>query len=117
MTAGGQGGKCISPRRLKRVLMAVETATGRTAEQMLGLSRRPPDVQARWLAIRILCEEVPGTSTPILGRIFGNRDHTTIMYAIKHTARRIGADPRWPADPRWREAYQKARAAYDGDRL
>ena len=52
--------------------------------EMLSQARRLPIVRARDVAI-LLCKMIgpAGTSTPMLGRRFGGRDHTTILHSLK----------------------------------
>lgn len=51
-------------------------------EEMLSPSRKPDRVLARQLAM-CLCRDKLGLSYPELGRIFGGKDHSTVMHAIK----------------------------------
>ena len=52
--------------------------------EMLSQARRLPIVRARDVAI-LLCKMIgpAGTSTPMLGRRFGGRDHTTILHSLR----------------------------------
>ena len=45
-----------------------------------------------------LARQVTGKSFPVLGREFGNRDHTTVIFAIAAVERRMAADPIYRAD-------------------
>lgn len=51
-------------------------------EEMLGTGRRPQLVLARQIAM-YLCRRRLGLSYPELGRVFGGRDHSTVIHAIK----------------------------------
>ena len=44
--------------------------------------RRPDLVQARQLAM-YLCRELLGHSYPVIGRMFGGKDHRTVMHGVK----------------------------------
>ena len=41
----------------------------------------------------VLAKELTPKSLPEIGRLFGGRDHTTVLYALKAVAKRAGADP------------------------
>lgn len=51
--------------------------------------RDQPLVRARHAAM-YLCREHTSHSLPVIGRHFGKRDHTSVMYAIRQTEDRIG---------------------------
>lgn len=51
-------------------------------EEMLGTGRRPQLVLARQIAM-YLCRRRLGLSYPELGRVFGGRDHSTVIHAVK----------------------------------
>ena len=54
--------------------------------------RRPRVALARQIAI-YLARELTGDSLPSIGRAFGGRDHSTILYAHRRIAARLPADP------------------------
>jgi hypothetical protein len=61
-----------------------ETAgTGVTVDEVLGKSRFRHIVAVRHEAIVRLAARFPWMSYPHLARLMGNRDHTTIMHALK----------------------------------
>ena len=51
-------------------------------EEVLGNGRRPQLVLARQIAMYV-CRRRLGLSYPELGRMFGGRDHSTVVHAIK----------------------------------
>lgn len=51
-------------------------------KDLTGSRRHHNVVRARQVAM-FLCRELMGSSYPALGRLFGNRDHSTALYAIK----------------------------------
>lgn len=55
---------------------------GVPAKEILGEKRRPDLVQARQLAM-YLCRELLGHSYPVIGRMFGGKDHSTVMHGVK----------------------------------
>lgn len=52
------------------------------ADEILGQGRRASIVRARQIAMYI-CRRKLGLSYPELGRMFGGRDHTTVLHAIR----------------------------------
>ena len=53
-----------------------------TTDDLVGQSRTHVLVTARQIAM-YLCRELTDFSLPAIGRLFGNRDHTTVMHANK----------------------------------
>ena len=51
-------------------------------EDLYGSSRSQTTALARQVAM-YLCREMTSLSLPKIGQLFGNRDHTTVMYANK----------------------------------
>jgi len=67
-----------------REIMDVTAETfGITVEELVGPSRRRPLVAARQISMYVVREMLPDTSFPAIGREFGDRDHTTVMHAVK----------------------------------
>lgn len=40
-----------------------------------------------------LCRELTSNSLPAIGRMFGHRDHSTVIHAIRRVERRLQEDP------------------------
>ena len=79
------------PVRLGLLAMAVLAGCGGssprdpdnlTEEDLYGSSRSQTVALARQIAM-YLCREMTSLSLPKIGQLFGNRDHTTVMYATK----------------------------------
>lgn len=60
--------------------------------------RRARDIARPRQVAMYLASELTTKSLPELGRRFGNRDHTTVMYAIKAVERRVDEDPELAED-------------------
>lgn len=75
----GEDGNSISPMEIVR---AVSSYFKLTQEELFGKSRSQAIVTGRQIAM-YLCREKTSMSLPKIGALFGGRDHTTVMYAIK----------------------------------
>jgi chromosomal replication initiator protein len=64
------------------ILNAVSGYYSIPIHDVLSAKRNGPIVKARQVAI-FLCRELLGYSYPKLGAVFGGRDHSTIIYAVK----------------------------------
>ncbi len=51
-------------------------------ENILGNKKNPDIVHARYMTM-YLCRDLLGLSYPAIGKIFGGKDHSTVIYAIK----------------------------------
>jgi len=75
----GEDGNSIAPMEIVR---AVCSYFKLTQEELFGKSRSQAIVTGRQIAM-YLCREKTSMSLPKIGALFGGRDHTTVMYAIK----------------------------------
>jgi chromosomal replication initiator protein len=75
----GDDGNSVSPMEIVRT---VADYFKLTQEELFGKSRSQAIVIARQIAM-YLCREKTSMSLPKIGALFGGRDHTTVMYAIK----------------------------------
>ena len=75
----GEEGNTLAPMEIVR---AVSEYFKLTQEEIFGKSRSQGVVVARQIAM-YLCREKTTMSLPKIGALFGGRDHTTVMYAIK----------------------------------
>ncbi len=71
------------PRRISPQMILETTATtyGFSVEALIGPSRTRPLVTARQVAM-YLTRELTDYSYPAIGRVFGKRDHTTVIHAV-----------------------------------
>ena len=74
------------------IVAVTAAAFGYSIEDMEGPSRRQPLVLARQIAM-YLCRELTDLSLPKIGKLFGGRDHTTVMHAVDKVTRMLPADP------------------------
>jgi chromosomal replication initiator protein len=74
-----------TPRRItiNEIMCLTGETFGVTIEDLIGPSRRRPLVNARQICMYVIRELIPETSFPTIAREFGNRDHTTVMHAVK----------------------------------
>lgn len=82
----------------KAMASACRIHPGITREVLMKRSKSRPYVYARWLVWTIL-RETTDWSYPMIGRVTGGFDHSTIVYAVHETRRRLGPDViAWLAD-------------------
>lgn len=79
------------------VIAAVEAVTGVERNDILADRREAPIARARMAAIW-LASKMTRLSTPTLGRLFGDRDHTTILAALSRADDTREADPAFRTD-------------------
>jgi chromosomal replication initiator protein len=74
-----------TPRKFNvKEIMAITAETfGVSLEELKGPSRRRPLVNARQICMYVIRELIPEMSFPAIAREFGDRDHTTVMHAVK----------------------------------
>jgi chromosomal replication initiator protein len=75
------------PRRItpQTILDATSASYGFSIDAICGPSRTRPLVTARQVAM-YLTRELTDYSYPAIGRVFGNRDHTTVIHAVDKIA-------------------------------
>jgi len=71
-----------APVTVRTILEATSEAFDFTLEQITGGSRRRPLVDARQIAMYVT-RNMTDLSYPEIGRAFGNRDHTTVIHAVR----------------------------------
>lgn len=73
------------------IMNSVAAHYGLTVDDLSGNSRVAHIATARQVAMYI-CREQTNLSLPKIGQLFGNRDHTTVMYAAKKIAESMSID-------------------------
>lgn len=70
--------------RQRKVRDAVARAFDVKPELLAGRSRLRPVVHARHAACWVIRQLFPELSYPMIGQLFGGRDHSTIIYAVRN---------------------------------
>lgn len=86
-------------REPKRIITRVAQAFGVTYADIVGERRTLHLIRARYAAIAAVREAHPDWSLPRLGRVFGGRDHTTMLHAIRKMRRTGVPQPPAGSDP------------------
>ena len=81
------------PVTLDRILSQVSYTFGVTPEDILSASRTAVTSKARKIAIYVV-REVTDMSMEAIGKEFGGRDHSTIIYSLTQVKRLIQKDPK-----------------------
>ena len=71
---------------IERIQAAVSKRFDISVQELTGHGRSQPVSYPRQVAM-YLCRELTDSSLPTIGREFGGRDHTTVMYATSKIAR------------------------------
>jgi chromosomal replication initiator protein len=77
---------------IKVITRVVARYSQTTQQDMLGLSRKKPVVQARSMAM-YLARKLSGCSLREIGRYFGDRDHTTVLHACTKIESDLANEP------------------------
>jgi chromosomal replication initiation ATPase DnaA len=67
----------------QKIAQQVAALYGLRLSQLRGVSRAKEVVIARHHAIWLVRQTCPHMSLPMIGRMFGKRDHTTVLHALK----------------------------------
>lgn len=76
----------VKPRTDDQLLIEIAEHLGFDVEALRGKSRQRPLVQARQTAMYVF-RELTDLSYPAIARLFGGRDHTTVIHAVDKTQR------------------------------
>lgn len=76
---------------IARIQAVVSDYYGLTSDHMRGPSKTRDHVYPRQMAM-LLSRELTKSSLPDIGRRFGGRDHSTVIYGIDHARLRIETD-------------------------
>ncbi len=75
------------------IIAATSESYGVSVADLVGPSRRQPLAQARQVAM-YLCRELTDLSLPKIGKVFGGRDHTTVLHALDRVTNFMQSDQR-----------------------
>ena len=76
----------VKPRTDEQLLVEIAEHLGFEVEALRGKSRQRPLVQARQTSMYVF-RELTDLSYPAIARLFGGRDHTTVIHAVDKTQR------------------------------
>lgn len=79
-----------STRTARELIHFAAQLTHRKPTEITGAGRHRPVLHVRWAVIYALRQQ--GKSLPEIGRIMGNRDHSTVAHALVQTAARRKVD-------------------------
>ncbi len=82
-----------------RIALACAERFGVALAEFEGRARAHELARARDLAC-FLMMRLSGLGSIAVGRAFGGRDHTTVLYGVERFARAAAAEPRWMDDAR-----------------
>lgn len=82
------------PDLVQRVVSATENRLGVALDELAGRGRSRPVAYARHVAMHVLYEH--RVSVADIGRLFGGRDHATVLSAVK----RVRMELRWRRETR-----------------
>ena len=74
-------GSYVKPRTDEELLQEIAVILGYSVESLRGKSRQRPLVTARQTAMYVF-RELTDLSYPAIARLFGGRDHTTVIHAV-----------------------------------
>ena len=77
---------------VREIQRAVAERSGVAVTAMAGKGKIPEHVLARQIAM-YLCRELTGKSYAQIGRLFGGRDHSTVMHGVSRVARLMDEKP------------------------
>jgi len=79
------------PPTADEIIAAAAASYGYSPDELAGPSRRQPLVLSRQIAM-YLCRDLTDLSLPKIGRRFGGRDHSTVLYAVGKIRQLIQTD-------------------------
>jgi len=77
------------PRTDMELLVEMADILGYEVDALRGKSRQRPLVTARQIAMYVF-RELTDLSYPSIARLFGGRDHTTVIHAVEKIQRQMG---------------------------
>jgi chromosomal replication initiator protein len=84
-------GAPAGPSAIEEIQQSVAAAFGISRAELVGSSRAATPLRARQVAI-LLTREATDLSLPQIGRLYGGRDHSTILNALRRVEATLSAD-------------------------
>ncbi len=84
-------GQPSGPTTVERIQQCVSVAFGISRAELVGGSRAATPLRARQVAI-LLTRETTDLSLPEIGRLYGGRDHSTVLNSLRKMETALGAD-------------------------
>jgi chromosomal replication initiation ATPase DnaA len=88
------------------IVEAVSAVSGVPVSKIYGYSREHYVLPARWVAVKLIYDYVPGMSYPVLGKLFSGRDHCTMLHA-RRRATQLLEDPDSEVSKLWRAVFDE----------
>ncbi len=79
------------PTTVEEIQQRVATAFGISRAELVGSSRAATPLRARQIAI-LLTREATDLSLPQIGRLYGGRDHSTVLNSVRRAEATLGSD-------------------------
>jgi chromosomal replication initiator protein len=79
---------------ITHIISTVIKDRGVTMDVITGKSRKRIAVEARQLAMYLIKDQYPSVSLKHIGNLFGDRDHTTVIYSIRTINDLVDTDPK-----------------------
>ncbi len=86
------GGQERGPTTVEEIQNRVAAAFGVSREELTGSSRAAVPLRARQVAM-LLTRESTDLSLPQIGRLYGGRDHSTVLNSLRRVEAGLAADP------------------------
>ncbi len=90
------GQKRVQPTAVEAIQERVATAFGISRAELVGGSRAATPLRARQVAI-LLTRESTDLSLPQIGRLYGGRDHSTVLNSLRRAEAGLATDPAFAA--------------------
>jgi chromosomal replication initiator protein len=88
------GGEAVRPTTVEEIQERVAGAFGISRAELVGTSRAATPLRARQVAI-LLTREATDLSLPQIGRLYGGRDHSTVLNSLRRVEVVLTGDPQF----------------------
>lgn len=89
---GVGGAEPVGPTTIEEIQQQVADSFGISRAELVGSSRAAVPLRARQIAI-LLTREATDLSLPQIGRLYGGRDHSTVINSLRRTEAVLADDP------------------------